>query len=138
MSGGVFFLLLEQGISHGDVVLASKDLVRLVRVFVGIVVVEVDELVLLCLLVLRLQVVRMVVLLCLLMLRLLELRLLELRLLVMRLLVLRLLVVGLLVVGLLVLRLFVLRLMFRDGLGLGILLVHEHLFVLLMHTVGRN
>ena len=133
MSGGVFFLLLEQGISHGDVVLASKDLVRLVRVFVGIVVVEVDELVLLCLLVLRLQVVRMVVLLCLLMLRLLELRLLELRLLVMRLLVLRLLVVGLLVVGLLVL-----RLMFRDGLGLGILLVHEHLFVLLMHTVGRN
>ena len=64
MSGGVFFLLLEQGISHGDVVLASKDLVRLVRVFVGIVVVGVDELVLLCLLVLRLHVVRLVVLLC--------------------------------------------------------------------------
>ena len=108
MSGGVFLLLLEQGISHGDVVLASKDLVRSVQVFVGIVVVGVDELVLLCLLVLRLQVVRLVVLLC------------------------------LLVVGLLVLRLFVLRLMFRDGLGLGILLVHEHLFILLMHTVGRN
>ena len=98
--------------------LASKDLVRSVQVFVGIVVVGVDELVLLCLLVLRLQVVRLVVLLCLL--------------------VVGLLVLRLLVVGLLVLRLFVLRLMFRDGLGLGILLVHEHLFILLMHTVGRN
>ena len=87
MSGGVFLLLLEQGISHGDVVLASQDLVRLVRVFVEIIVVGVNELVLLCLLVLRLLMLR------------------------------------LLVVGLLVLRLFVLRLMFRDGLGLGILLV---------------